>query len=96
MKNQPKKNGLEFYDLMVPSYTTKRAGKKIAVYKKEYGWRIYKQGRIIAGSTEGYSRLRGAENNIISINQSLIGYVHPYMMDKIRRAIANYKNSLKK
>ena len=34
---------------------------------KEYYWRYYKKGRIIAGSTEGYKRLNGLESNFASI-----------------------------
>lgn len=97
MPKTPKKNGLEFYSAMFPSgdaLTRKR--KLVQLYKKEYRWRIYKQGRIIAASSEGYSRLQGAANNIKSIVNEFTNAANDALIKRtIDAAIANFKNKKK-
>lgn len=90
MNNKPNRNGLEFYsekDLRSVSGRIKN--------KTQYRWRIYKQGRIIAASTEGYSRLIGAQHSVLSVWKSL-GEVQNYVISRISEATENFKNSLKK
>lgn len=58
----PKKNGLFFYFTFV-----KRKGRVI----KEYRWHIYKQGRVIDASTQGYNKFANAVKNVRSIKDTL-------------------------
>lgn len=85
MKKQPKKNGLEIYTSLVP---TKRiiwkGGVKYRFYAKEIRFRIYRQGRIIAASTEGYKRIKEVADNLFSVEEILT-------YSRIEKAISDFK-----
>lgn len=84
----PKKNGLEFYTTRTPKNTLPpKRGEKIK-WKIDYRWRIYRNGRIIAASTQGYSRMRWAVLNVHSICTLL---TH----DKIRAAVITFNHRKK-
>lgn len=53
----------------------KKNGLEIYKSKNEFRWRIYRQGRIIAASTEGYKRLAGVVKNLESINDNTSTYL---------------------
>lgn len=67
------------------SKTTQKTG--VEVYKKgnQFRWRIRRNGRIIAASTEGYSRLAKIESNLRSIN-SMTTFLN------VRESIERYKS----
>lgn len=51
--------------------TPKKNGLEIYKSKGEIRWRIYRQGRIIAASSEGYQRLRELKSNLSSVVVSI-------------------------
>lgn len=62
-----KKNGLEFYTTRKPKNALPiKRGEKIK-WIIDYRWRIRRNGRIIAASTQGYSRMRWCVINTHSI-----------------------------
>lgn len=95
MNPQPKKNSLEFYSNLIPGKTVRKGNKSVSLCKREYRWRIMRKGRVIAASTEGYSRLAGAENNVISIVQYLVGFAHQNAMQEIKSAATLFKSRKK-
>lgn len=59
----------------------------------EYRWAIYRKGRIIGASTEGYKNLSGARSNCRSVYLSLLGV---NFRNPIEDAISAYKAKRKK
>ncbi len=93
-KKTPKKNGLSFYSVMTPSGKPVRCrGKLTQMYKKEFRWRIYRNGRIIAASSESYKTLNHAAKNVLSI-AGMICYQDPRMSYRshVDKAIVDFKS----
>lgn len=83
MKNKTtKKNGLEFYQPIAWDKSD-----------NEYRWRIYRNGRIIAASSEGYKNFKGAENNL----RSIISILVPYTIENktVTEAVERFKKENK-
>lgn len=90
MKNKTtKKNGLYFYRQKKYPKGVNDTLAKI----NEYRWHIYRNGRIIAASSEGYKNFKGAENNL----RSIISILVPYTIENktVTEAVERFKKEKK-